>query len=65
MVKMLEIDNVVAITTSIPCLPMPCPYCGGAGYVMADVGQIYECNPCKTTGYIQIESEEKHYEPKR
>lgn len=54
----------VTVTTPVPCTPMECPYCGGLGYVMADVGQLYECNPCKTTGYLPM-IEENVYEPKR
>lgn len=30
-----------------------CPYCSGMGWVVADVGQMYECVPCKTTGFIE------------
>ncbi|BDU13279.1 hypothetical protein [Escherichia phage phiWec190] len=54
----------VTTTTPVPCTPMECPYCGGLGYVMVDVGQLYECNPCKTTGYLPM-IEENVYEPKR
>ncbi|WPK29415.1 hypothetical protein [Escherichia phage vB_EcoM_EP57] len=51
MAKMLAIDDVVTITTSIPCPPMPCPYCGGSGYVMADV-QNHGLYPNRVRGEI-------------
>lgn len=62
---MLDPVHVVTITTSIPvpCEPMPCPFCGGFGYIEVDVGQLYECNPCKATGYLLIE-EENIYVPR-
>lgn len=28
---------------------MTCKYCGGAGVVEVDVGQVYECVPCQNT----------------
>lgn len=46
--------NVVTITSTVPMPPMECPYCGGLGYVEVDVGQLYECNICKTKGYIEM-----------
>lgn len=30
-----------------------CPYCGGLGWVEADIGQIFECIPCNQTGFVQ------------
>lgn len=27
-----------------------CPYCGGMGFVEADIGQLFECTPCNTSG---------------
>lgn len=32
-----------------------CEYCGGLGYVMADVGQLFECHMCDQTGYVEKE----------
>ncbi|QFR57602.1 hypothetical protein CPT_Slocum_022 [Serratia phage Slocum] len=29
---------------------MKCKYCDGLGLVEADVGQLFECNPCNGTG---------------
>lgn len=29
-----------------------CPYCGGMGWVEADVGMLYDCTPCKSYGFI-------------
>lgn len=30
-----------------------CPHCLGMGWVVVDVGQLYECLPCNTTGLVE------------
>lgn len=33
---------------------MSCTYCGGAGVVEVDVGQVYECVPCQNAKPLDI-----------
>ena len=38
---------------------MICPFCDGDGFVMADVGQLFECCPCNGTGKTNENTEKE------
>lgn len=37
-----------------------CKYCGGDGWVEVDVGQVYECVQCNSTGTRKVLSDESY-----
>lgn len=38
---------------------LKCEYCCGQGYVMVDVGQLFECHRCNASGYVDVNEQEE------